>query len=145
MVEKESRPVTVQHFPPPPSKPPDPYHFSLLIAVNSEVNCYGYCVCVCAIPTPTTLLCDSTVLNCPVSVRDNCFFHSSQQYSRQIRSRITVVCAEVSVFMSCIFTFKHNLFQIVQTLKAQMRQKRTMWKLYQARHRRKMYLFSSSC
>lgn len=49
---------------------PDPYHFSLLIAVNSEVNCYGYCVCVCAIPTPTTLLYDSTVFDGPVSARN---------------------------------------------------------------------------
>ena len=46
---------------------PDPYHYSLLIAVNGEVNRYGYCFC--AIPTPTTRLCDSTFLDGPVSTR----------------------------------------------------------------------------
>ena len=43
--------------------------------------------------------------------------------SRQIRSRIAVVCAEVSTFISPLWTIYYT---IVQTLKAQMRQKSAM-------------------
>lgn len=86
--------------------------------------------------TPTTLFYESIIHNGPVSLPpNNSFLYFSQHcplHCSQIRSRITVVCAEVSTFISRMI---YNLFcKIVQAFKAQMRQKSTVRKLYQARY-----------